>query len=662
MGLKFYNKLALNNIKKNKSTYFPYIFSSVIIIALFIILVFMKDSTTNIKFFGNRTMGMILDLGMNVTSLFSLVFLFYTNGFLMKGRRKELGLYSVLGMEKKHINVIIALEIIYSALISLMLGVFFGLVFSKLMFALLLNLLKLDTSIKLVYSLNPVIQTVFVYGAIFLLVIMYNALVIWKMNPLDLIRSKEKGEKEPKANWFLGLLGVISLILGYTLSLGLKNPILALPMLFLAVILVSIGTYLLFTSGSIIILKFLRKKKKFYYKKDNFITVSNMIYRMKQNAIGLASITILSTAVLLVLSTTFSLYIGMDDILKSDYPKDVITKYAPDEELLSIVDDTITKHAKDHNLKIVDDLKFNNLTAAVYVEKDVFTSVNMVEKFDPFQMKDLEIYTAEDYNKIYSKNLSLNRNEIALYSKTLDSNYSTLNIMGRDYSIKEHLDNEVFYPDEGFVSASVIVSDFNELESLQIESIKLINEESSSSYPNRILRDYYFNIEGKLEDKVKFGETLRETLRAEREEAGEVHDVYTAKYRYLSQYGSLFFVGLFLGILFLVATVLIIYFKQISEGYQDKERYDILQKVGMTKEEVKSTINTQIKFVFFLPVFMATIHIAFAFPLLKKILALLGLFNSNLFMIVTVATVAVFALFYGIVYYQTAKVYYRIVN
>ncbi|NLC05007.1 MAG: hypothetical protein GX778_00580 [Erysipelothrix sp.] len=436
---------------------------------------------------------------------------------------------------------------------------------------------------------------------------------------------------------------------------------LALPTLFIAIIFVSIGTYLLFTSGSILLLKFLRNRKNFYYNKDNFITVSNMIYRMKQNAVGLANITILSTAVLLVLSTTFSLYIGMEDILESDYPRDVITEYSTDAELLSIIDDTIAKHALNHNLKIVDELKFNNLTAAVYIEKDVLTSVNMIEKFDPFKMINLELYTAEDYNKVYSKNLSLNKNQIAVYSDTLDLNYTTLNIMGKDYLVKEQLDNNIFYPEEGYESATVIVSDFNELEALQIESVKVLNEEGSS-YPNRTLRGYHFNVEGKLNDKLNFGETLRETLRAEREEAGVVRDVYTAKDRYLSQYGSLFFVGLFLGILFLVATVLIIYFKQISEGYQDQERYEILQKVGMTKEEVKSTINTQIKFVFFLPVLMATVHIAFAFPLLKKVLGMLGLFNTNLFIIVTLITIVVFALFYALVYHQTAKVYYKIVN
>lgn len=661
MGEKLYSKLAFDNIKNNKSTYFPYMFSSVIIVALFFILVSMKGSTDTAAFVGSRTMEMILNLGINVTALFSLMFLFYTNSFLMKRRQKELGLYSVLGMEKKHIVKVIALEIIYSGLISIVLGLFFGLLFSKLMFAILLKLLNLDTSIRLMLSLNAVKETILIYTGVFLLVIAYNAFVIWRMSPLDLIRAKEKGEREPKAKWFVGILGLLSLTLGYAISLNLKNPILALPTLFVAIIFVSIGTYLFFTSGSILLLKLLRKRKNFYYKKDNFITISNMIYRMKQNAVGLANITILSTAVLLVLSTTFSLYIGMEDILESDYPRDVITKYSPDEQVLSVVDSTIDKHALDHNLEIVNQLRFYNLTAAVYHENNIFTSVNMVDKFNALKMKDLEIYTAEDYNKIYSENLSLDKNQIAVYSDTLNLKYSSLNIMGKDYLVKEYLDKDVFYPDKGFVSATIIVSDFKELEALQIESVKLLKEKGSS-YPNRILRNYYFNIEGNAEDKMDFGQTLRQTLRDEIEDYGEVRDVYTSKLTYLSQYGSLFFVGLFLGILFLVATVLIIYFKQISEGYQDQERYEILQKVGMTKEEVKSTINTQIKFVFFSPVLMSVIHIAFAFPLLKKVLGLLGLSNNNLFGLVTFTTIAVFALFYTLVYHQTAKVYYKIVN
>lgn len=661
MGFKLYNKLAVQNIKKNKSTYLPYIFSSIVIIALFYILVSIKISTDASAFMGDNTMEILLNLGINVTGLFSLVFLFYTNGFLMKRRQKELGLYSVLGMEKRHINKVITLEIIYSALISLGLGLFLGLVFSKLMFAMLLNLLHLDTSIRMILSIEPVTKTTLTYGGVFLLVIAYNAVLIARMKPLDLVRSKEKGEKEPNANCFVGLLGLVSLLTGYTISLRLENPILALPSLFVAIVFVAIGTYLLFTSGSILVLKFLRKRKNIYYQKNNFITISNLICRMKQNAVGLANITILSTAVLLVLSTTFSLYIGMEDILKNDPPREVITKFVSDPELSSVVNTAIEKQADKYNLQIKDILDFDNLTAMIYQEGDVITSANMVENENLFKMKYLEVYTVEDYNRIYLEELKLNRNEIAIYSDSIELNYAKLNIMDEEYSVKEVLSDKVFYPEEAVPSLTVVVSSLDELKALKVRSQILLNEEGSY-YSSNITRNYYFDIEGNVEDKLEFVATLREVIREEREETGLVRDIYNRKGEYLSLYGSLFFVGAFLGTLFLVATILIIYFKQISEGYQDQERFEIFQKVGMTKDEVKSTINTQIKFVFFLPVVVASIHIAFAFPLLKKMLAILGLLNTNLFIMVTVITIAVFALVYSVIYHQTAKVYYRIVN
>ena len=323
MNKTLYSKLARNNIKNNRNTYFPYMFSSIIAIAMFNIMLTITNRASKAVFYGDSFMIAILMFGVFVIGLFSLLFIFYTNSFLLKRRTKELGLYSVLGMDKKHIVKVLFYEILYSGLTSIGTGIIVGLVFTKLMFVILLNLLFLDTSISLGISWFSIGVTILVFILIYLVVLVYNTIKIYRLNPIDLITGGKKGEREPKANWFLGLIGMISLGIGYYLALTINNPISALIMFFVAVLFVMIGTYLLFTSGSIIIIKGLRRNKKYYYQKNHFISVSNMIYRMKQNASGLSNIAILSTAVLITISTTISLYVGIEDVMRTRYPRDV---------------------------------------------------------------------------------------------------------------------------------------------------------------------------------------------------------------------------------------------------------------------------------------------------------------------------------------------------
>ena len=380
MNKNLYKKLARDNINKNKNTYFPYIFSSIVMVSLFYILYTITEEVGNGRFYGDTTMATILNLGVYTAGIFSVIFIFYTNSFLLKRRTKELGLYSVLGMEKRHISRVLFYEVIYSGGFSLICGILFGVLFSKLMFAFLLNILNLDTSISLNASIKSILVTVVLFLMLFGLEIVFNIIKIRRINPIDLISGGRKGEREPKSNWLIGLIGIISLGIGYYIALSIENPISAINMFFIAVILVAIGTYFIFTSGSIVFMKLLRRNKKIYYKKNNFISVSNMIYRMKQNAVGLSNIAILSTAVLLVLSTTISLYVGMEDVMATRYPKEVMTNYVYEGQDIEEIEGVILEHAEVNNIQIKEPLKLYSFGSVAYLNENKLSGKVDIQK------------------------------------------------------------------------------------------------------------------------------------------------------------------------------------------------------------------------------------------------------------------------------------------
>lgn len=656
MNKTLYSKLARNNIKNNRNTYFPYMFSSIIAIAMFNIMLTITNRASKAVFYGDSSMIAILMFGVNVIGLFSLLFIFYTNSFLLKRRTKELGLYSVLGMEKKHIVKVLFYEILYSGLTSIGTGIIVGLVFTKLMFVILLNLLFLDTSISLGISWFSIGVTILVFILIYLVVLVYNTIKIYRLNPIDLITGGKKGEREPKANWFLGLIGMISLGIGYYLALTINNPISALNMFFVAVLFVMIGTYLLFTSGSIIIIKGLRRNKKYYYQKNHFISVSNMIYRMKQNASGLSNIAILSTAVLITISTTISLYVGIEDVMRTRYPRDVNIglEYGPSN--LEDIENIIEEYGEINEIEVsnIENLSYSMIVGTLN-KNEILGTGGEISFSDGFAVY---LIPLEDYNRNQGLSLELEDGQVLFFSDTTRYNYEDIIVYGERYEIREKLEEIDFLPVAIFNEIVIIVKDIDVIENLvsKINEIETIKDGYSTYY------SYRFDIEGKHEDKINFISSLKGKLNESVEGLMGVEDRYTTRQDFISLYGSLFFIGIFLGSLFMIATVLIIYYKQISEGYDDRERFTILQKVGMSKEEVKRTIKSQILMVFFLPLVTAIIHTVVAFPLVSKILAVLNLTNTRLFLSMTAIVVLIFTLGYGIVYKWTARVYYRIVN
>lgn len=637
-----YEKLAVTNLKNNRKTYVPYIFTGVLTVMMFYII----DALSGGKGITQNTLKICLQYATGVIIVFAVIFLFYTNSFLIKRRKKEIGVYNILGMGKRHIARMMAVETILTAGISILGGLVFGIIFGKLMYLLLLKILH--NSVDMQFSVNgtAIVQTVILFAGIFLLTYLYNILQIQLVNPVELLHGGNQGEKEPKSRWLLVIVGVAALGNGYWIALTTEAPLEALLKFFVAVVCVIIGTYALFIAGSIVVLKILRKNKAYYYNPKHFTSVSGMIYRMKQNGAGLANICVLSTMVLVMVSTTVSLYAGMEDILDSRFPRDVsIVCNEADTNHEETLQRLIKEQCEKAGVKITDRVRYR------YGSMNAVLKGNNLEKVEQYYPDNhfyyVEMITQEEYNRIEKQNVSLKEQEILTYTTNGKCGKKQINIAGQNYQVKKELSEMTSQPKSTAEMYKTLYIVFANAE--QIERIE------SFSYADK------FNLKG---DDGKQKETLEQIQNEfyEKFPDGTMGSRMLSRSSFYELYGGLFFIGIYLGSMFIMATVLIIYYKQISEGYDDRERYQIMQKVGMSKKEVKRSIRSQVLSVFFLPLVVAVIHVAVAFKVMTKILGVLNLTNVSLFAVCTIITIAVFAVFYIIVYSITAKEYYRIVN
>lgn len=659
MSKLFYPKLAATNIKKNYQTYIPYILTCIGTIIMYYI---MKSITLDKgldKMPGGDSLKSILAMGSFVIGLFSLIFLFYTNSFLIKRRKKEFGLFNILGMEKRHITKIMLFETIYVLLISIIIGILGGIVLSKLMYLLLLKLLRFEVPMGYTISFKAIYYTLILFGIIFILTFINNLRQIHLAKPIELLSGGQVGEKEPKTKWLLTLIGLAALIGGYTIANTTESPLAALYMFLIAVILVIIGTYCLFTSGSIAFLKLLRKNKKYYYKTKHFTTVSGMMYRMKQNAVGLANICILSSAVLVMLSSTVSLYIGMEDVLRTRYERNIlITSSDITEDYRNGVKDTTLQVLESHTIEPENILEYRYLGFAALKEGDTFTDIKNVNNDLAKNIRTLYFIPLADYNALNNTEKTLENNEVILIENGEKYSNDTVTIFDNKFDIKENLNSTENLSLLRDITESyyVIINDISQIE--EIYNHQLESYDKLASYYKYI---YGFDINADSEETIQITKDIRTAFEG-KYDSSYIESAEDSREEFFSLYGGLFFLGIFLGGLFIMATVLIIYYKQISEGYDDKARFEIMQKVGMSRSEIKKSIRSQVLTVFFLPIVTAAIHIAFAFKLITKLLALLNLTNVVLFAWCTFGTLLVFALFYAIIYGLTAKVYYKIVS
>lgn len=672
----FYLKLALTGISKNRKMYFPYILTCVGMVMMFYIIYFLSVDSYLATVRGGSSLQIMLSLGSVITGIFSVIFLFYTNSFLIRRRKKEFGLYNILGMNKRNLARILLWECLVTAGISLSAGLVAGILLSKVGELILTNIVAGDVSFQFLVDPGSVSVTFVLFGFIFLLILLNSLRQIHFSNPRELLESDRVGEKPPKANWIAAVLGVLMLLFAYYLTLTIQDPLVAFVTFFGAVALVIVGTYLAFISGSVAFLKILQKNKRYYYRPNHFVSVSSMVYRMKKNGAGLASICILSTMVLVMVSATMCLYVGAENSLRSMYPRDlVIETRSMDEEAESAVLQIIGDVLEEQGVKSGNELHYHYAASAVMQKGDEIS-------FDPEKinslaaatdMRELFIVPVADYNRLMEADETLEDGEALIYmTKNAEWSGDTISLDGEKiWKIKGEVGSFVANGIDGqqiipSVYLFVTDSDFRQVLDFYREMEEKYEEDSYAGV--NVEHNYYgVDLEGGDEAQIaaerEVENRLAEHARADPDFPVVMTDCLAEnRADFYGLYGGIFFLGSILGLVFILGTVLIVYYKQITEGYEDQERFTILKKVGMTGKEIRRSINSQVLTVFFLPLLAAGVHTAFAFPMVQKLLLLFGLTDTRLFLLVNIGCFLVFTVFYAAVYLITSKAYYRIVS
>ena len=656
------NKLAVSNLIKNRKLYYP--FALAVLLAVTITYLFYSLTLNpNIgKIRGGETISVTLGLGMVIVTIASAIIDFYANSFVMKNRSKELGIYGMLGLEKRHLISMVFKELLIFGSLTLTAGLGLGALFDKLIFALLLKLMKMK--VELVSTFQPIvfILVLIVFGAIFLGLIFINAFRIARMNALQLSREKASGEKKGR---FLGLqtiLGLISMGAGYYLAVTVENPLSAVLIFFVAVLLVILGTYLLFNAGITVFLQILKKNKRYYYQPNNMISVSNLIFRMKKNAVGLATIAILSTMVLVTMSAATSIFKGSETFKKVMNPHDfgITGQNVEKEDINKLLD----QYASDKGLTVT---KKEVLTYSSFgVANQEGTKLTIFEKGqNRVQPKTIfMVFDQKDYENMTGQKLALSGKEVGLFTKNKElQGQKELTLNDQTYTIKEEIKKD-FILEHVPNQYNILTSDYNYL---VVPDLKAFLDQHPNS---SIFNQYYggMNVTASEEEQLKLADDYSKFLDDfNRESSKEGSFIYGSNLADSSAqmsafFGGTFFIGIFLSIIFMVGTVLVIYYKQISEGYEDRERFIILQKVGLDQKQIKQTINKQVLTVFFLPLLFAFLHLAFAYHMLSLILKVIGVMDATMMLTVTLSICAIFLIVYVLIFMITSRSYRKIVQ
>lgn len=657
----FYSKFALNNLVKNKRFILPYILSTIFTIASFYILTSLSLGKNLDKLpQGISATKQVLGFGVIVIAIFSAIFLFYTYSFLIKRRVREFGLYSVLGMTKKQIARILILETIFIAVITLVFGLAFGLLFDKLMLLVLLKLFTAGVSFGFVITPIAVFLTILLFGGIFFLLLIYTVVKISRLKIVALLKEENNGEREPKARFILAILGLGLIGYGYYLAQTIQNPIKAITMFFIAVLAVIFGTYLIFMAVSITVLKLMKNNKTFYYKPKNFISVSGLLYRMKRNAVGLANICILSTMVLVTMGTTSALYAGSEDAYNTRFPRDIIINgYRSTEGKLAEIEKNVKKATQDAGVETKDLVSYNMLNVVGHLNG---TEINYESEFTGSfdKIKTIVVLELKDYNKVSKEQKTLNAGETLLFiDKKGKYEANEITVQGVNLKIKEKLTD--FPGALGTAAANimdtyyVVVKDNADVKKIESALKKKLN---ISDGEGEIFNYVGFNIS----DKSKEAKVIENFKQLEKEGNINIEGKAENETNFKGFYASFLFIGVFISMIFVVSQVVIMYYKQISEGYEDKGKFGIMRKVGLTDKQIKQSIRSQVLMIFFAPLAVATLHTVVAYPFIEKILKLFLATNNNVFLIALAVTIAVFGVFYLIVYLITSRIYYRIIK
>lgn len=658
----FYLKLASTNLKKNHRGYLPFLISMLFLVAINTMTQVIVNNEGMRALPGGDSASSMFGLGHIVIMIFTVIFSFYTNSFLLKQRKKELGLYNILGLGKRELYQLMIWESFLSFFIVLITGLITGVVLSKLAFLVLRRLISVEN--EFVFQLLPEsLGFVFLlFLGIFFLLLLINCWQIKKTNPISLLHGSKKGEQEPKARWIIAILGLVFLGSGYGIAVTIDSPISALTLFFVAIILVILGTYCLFMAGSIALLKLLKRNERFYYKTNHFISISSMMHRMKQNAAGLASICILSTMVLVTAATTGSLFFGQKDVENTRYPRDVMISTVQQPEKVKAAIEAVSAEKQ---APITKQVYLTSTKSIMFQPKNGNYQLTPLEDFYNSKSATIALIsfmTAQEYAKHTDETVNLKDDEIYFYPVSGDVDGNQLKLEDQKFKIKKRINkfpgiNQQIELTDSFV---VILANQSVLEQCLSDWFpkKAVAAENYPEY------NFMFNTDLKGEkNQLDFAQTLRNQLN---QQLGDSQVRIVDKYTFVSENkiftGGFFFLGIIFGATFILATALIIYYKQISEGIDDRERFEILQKVGMSHREVKKVIRSQVMMVFSFPLVVAVIHLGFAFPLIKKLLVLFGLVNWKLFLLVCVIVTVIFAILYFVVYRLTARSYYQLVE
>ncbi|MBM6614347.1 ABC transporter permease [Desemzia sp. RIT804] len=664
MTKQLFAKLAVRNIRSNKQVYVPYIIASIATVAMF----YLMTSLVYNDFIAERsvTLTQMFSLGSIVIGLFSFIFLMYTNSFLIKRRKKEIGLYAILGMKKMHVAFVLLIESLLTSLGSIFLGIISGQIIGRLVFLVLNYALNFPVSMDYPFTLEVILITIAVFAFVFLMALLYNISQVTFSNPIQLVKGKQTGEKEPKSSIILFLLSLVTLGAGYWISLSIDNPISAIIYFFVAVILVIIGTYLLFISGSIFILKALKKNKKLYYRPNAFISISGMLYRMKQNAVGLANISILATMVIIAVSTTAAIFVGTEETLTARFPyENNVSLFEPTEEDMAELETIVATETQHSGLALeeMQSYRYNSLYGKL--DNDQFVNeTEIVETMIPMQMI---MVSQEDIEKIIDVPLGLKEGEVVLFPSGEPYTEPTIEIRNQIYSIHQFENdvtaNKLAAQMEVFLEGSLV--DVAILITHDTQGIQDIIQTYTEMYP-----DYYFgdfrgtfgwNTTGTEDEKIAYSNTINSLL-SKQEFSFFYESKDASRQEWYSMNGGFLFVGIFLGLLFTFGAILITYFKQVSEGYDDREKFQIMQKVGLDEKMIQTSTRSQIVWMFFLPLIVAVVHVIFAFPIVQKMLLIFGVGDTSLIVWSIALVVLFFSLLYWIIYRVTSRVYFSIVK
>lgn len=685
MSKGFYFKLALSNIKKNRKLYLPFIISSVCMVMTYYIIQHLQQDPQVAAFEKGFYVQQILAFGIYVIAFFSLLFFFYTSSFLMKRRQTELGLYNVLGMGKNHLIKVTFWETLIIAFVSILSGLLLGILFSKLAQVLLIRAIGESINYNFVVIWKAVRNTAVIFVAIFLLVFVKNSVEIIRLKTVELLYSKSTGEKEPKGNLIIGIIGLVLLGVGYIISITTNSPMEAFVNFFIAVLFVIAGTYVLLIAGSVALLKILRKNKNYYYKTSGFISTSSMIFRMKKHGAGLASICILSTMVIVMVSSTTCLFYGGERCISEAFPREmeICTEiWLSDGETPKSAEKVLelTEETMDECFKEVERRGIGTVSDKMvyrYVSREGLVANGTIDfQYRGANKTNVFFLTVSDYNRAYGENVTLKDNQVLALTANTPIAGNTISIGDREY--------EVIMGDkttglQGNSSVSILGRVYFVVPSEEdLELARSFTDNPSMYNMFYALNVSYSNENMSGEEKVQTENEVLDILSnvgtTAWEKLGGGESVLCdyimvspmMRSRTISEttalYSGLFFLGILLSIVFLGATVLIMYYKQIIEGYDDKARFEILQKVGMSKEEIKKSIRQQILTVFFIPLVLAGIHMAFACPLIFLLLRAFAITDVGFLILTTAITYLFFAVFYVVVFLITSKAYYKIVT